>query len=175
MILVQPQDSSQFSGSPSLSPRASACSQSACASCRTSLSAYPAACSEKQAGYPCPEQTGSIVDPVVRFVGALHAYERLLRSSYAAGANLANAAIEAQVQRNLSPTTGHQILHSLTNANLAVTDALSRSAQAHRLLEILGRQLGLDISAYGDVHQKPSELSVPGLTGAEGSYADVAA
>lgn len=114
------------------------------------------------------------VDPVVRFVGALHAYERLLRSTYAAGGDLASAAIEAQLHSNLSPTTGHQILRSLTNANLAVTDALTRSAQAHRLLEILGRQLGLDTRAYGDVHEKPDQFSAP-FTGADGSYADVAA
>ncbi|WP_033923578.1 hypothetical protein [Sphingomonas sp. 37zxx] len=61
----------------------------------------------------------------------------MLRNTYAAGGQLASAAIDAQVHRELSPIAGHQILRSLTIANLAIADALSRSAEAHRLLEVL--------------------------------------
>lgn len=142
------------------------------------MACSPSACEPSPTFSPSPadgqvdNQVDKAVDPITLFVGELHAYERLLRGIYAAGGRLATAAIDAQVSRNLSPTAGHQILRSITTANVSVTEAITRSAEAHRLLEVLGRQLNVDVTAYGDVHEKPDPERRTGFTGADGTYAN---
>lgn len=89
-------------------------------------------------------------------VAELHTYERLLQALYAKGGELATAAIEAQSARNISPVAGHQIIASLSQAQLMVSTALSHTADSHRQLEILGRKLGIDVSAFGDVLKPPA-------------------
>jgi hypothetical protein len=62
----------------------------------------------------------------------------------------------AQTDERLSPTVGHQILSAIGAANLSIGDALTKTAHGHRQLEILGRRLGLDPTAYGDGLKPPS-------------------
>lgn len=89
-------------------------------------------------------------------MAALHHYERLLRDTFAAGGELALAAVSAQMGERLSPTAGHQLLVAIGAANVAVGEALAKTAQGHRQLEVLGRQLGIDPTAYGDGVKPPS-------------------
>ncbi|MFT4054923.1 MAG: hypothetical protein QM681_10485 [Novosphingobium sp.] len=96
----------------------------------------------------------------------LRAYERLLQSLFAKGGELSTAAIIAQAGQNVSPIAGHQILTAISNAQLMTSTALGHIAQAHRELEALGRKLGIDLSAYGDVMKPPSSESGRGLRNA---------
>ncbi len=86
----------------------------------------------------------------------LHAYERLLQALFAKGGELATAAILAQAGRNLSPVAGHQVLTSISNAQLLASTALGHIARAHRELEMLARKLGIDPKAFGDVLKPPA-------------------
>ncbi len=94
---------------------------------------------------------------MLRLVGELRGFEHLLRAAYAAGGRLATAAAEAQANRRLSVTCGHQVLGAISAANVEVAEAIGRGAHAHRLLETLGRQLGVDTTAYGDEHKYPGD------------------
>lgn len=91
-----------------------------------------------------------------RLVAELHTFERLLGEAFACGGRLAAAAINAQTSERLSITAGHQVLSAISAANQAVSDAVMRTAQGHRLLEALGQRLGHDPVAYGDVVKPPS-------------------
>lgn len=91
-----------------------------------------------------------------RLTAELHNFERLLGEAFASGGRLAIAAIGAQTSERLSVTAGHQVLGAISSANQSISEAMSRAAQAHRQLELLGRRLGLDTSAYGDVVKPPS-------------------
>ena len=94
---------------------------------------------------------------VAELVDELHAFENLLRESYAAGARVATAFAAAQKAEKLSPVAGHQFVAAIGNANVQACAALSTTADAHRLLEKLGTRLGFDVSAYGDVRKDPEE------------------
>lgn len=96
-------------------------------------------------------------------VSELHAYERLLQSLYAKGGELACAAIAAQAGHNVSPVAGHQILASISNAQLMISSALGHMADGHRQLETLGRKMGLDVTSFGDVLKPPAEGAARGL------------
>jgi hypothetical protein len=98
-------------------------------------------------------------------VSELHAYERLLQGLYAKGGELACAAIAAQEKQNVSPVAGHQILAAISNAQLMVASALGHMAEGHRQLETLGRKLGFDVSAFGDVLKPPAAADARGLSG----------
>jgi len=93
---------------------------------------------------------------VTDLVSELHGYETMLQSLYAQGGRLATAAIAAQTDRNLSPVAGYQILTAISNAQLMVSTAMGRIAEAHRQLEYLGRMLGYDVQAFGDVLKPPA-------------------
>ncbi|GAA4221644.1 hypothetical protein GCM10022253_28170 [Sphingomonas endophytica] len=80
----------------------------------------------------------------------------MLRDTFAAGGELAQAAVSAQTSERLNPTVGHQFLAAIGAANLAIGEALARTAQGHRQLEVLSRRLGLDPTAYGDGLKPPS-------------------
>jgi len=82
--------------------------------------------------------------------------ERLLGETFACGGRLAAAAIDAQTSERLSITAGHQVLSAISAASQSVSEAVTRVAQAHRLLEALGQRLGHDPQAYGDVVKPPS-------------------
>jgi hypothetical protein len=99
------------------------------------------------------------IDPTLRLAGELRGYENLLRATYAAGGRLATAAAEAQASRRLSVICGHQVLAAISAANVEVAEAIAHGAHAHRLLDALARQLGVDTSAYGDEHKYPGNGS----------------
>jgi len=94
---------------------------------------------------------------VAELVGELHAFENLLRDSYAAGARVSAAFAAAQKAEKLSPVAGHQFVAAISNAGVQACGALSATADAHRLLEKLGMRLGFDVSAYGDGQKDPKE------------------
>lgn len=98
---------------------------------------------------------------MLRLAGELRGFEHLLRAAYAAGGRLAVAAAEAQASERLSVTCGHQVLTAISGANVEVAEAIARGAQAHRLLETLARQLGKDVTAYGDEHKYPGDGARP--------------
>lgn len=89
----------------------------------------------------------------------------MLQALYAKGGELATSAIVAQAGHNMSPIAGHQVLAAISNAQLMTSSALSHIAQAHRDLEVLGRKLGIDPAAFGDVLKPPAEESERRLTG----------
>lgn len=98
----------------------------------------------------------------------LHAYEKLLQALFAKGGELSTSAILAQVGRNLSPVAGHQVLAAISNAQLLTSNALGHIAEAHRMLETLGRKLGIDVQAFGDVLKPPARAigaEPPGASG----------
>ena len=94
---------------------------------------------------------------VAELVGELHAFENLLRDSYAAGARVSAAFAAAQKAEKLSPVAGHQFVAAISNAGVQACGALSATADAHRLLEKLGMRLGFDVKAYGDGGKDPQE------------------
>ena len=104
--------------------------------------------------------------------GELHAFENLLRQTFATGGRLATAAAEVQASRQLSLTVGYQVLGAIGGANAEVGEAIARAAEAHRLLDTLARRFGIDVTAYGDVHKYPGDAV---FTGADGSHLSVAA
>lgn len=130
--------------SPSSSPSASACSPRPFASSAT-LSLVAA-----QAEAPRGVAVAELVDE-------LHAFENLLRDSYAAGARVSAAFAAAQKAEKLSPVAGHQFVAAISNAGVQACGALSATADAHRLLEKLGMRLGFDVAAYGDGQKDPKE------------------
>lgn len=96
---------------------------------------------------------------VAALASDLHAYEKLLQALFAKGGELSTSAILAQVGRNISPVAGHQVLAAISNAQLLTSSALGHIAEAHRMLEALGRRLGIDVQAFGDV-LKPPESAI---------------
>ena len=98
----------------------------------------------------------------------LHAYEKLLQALFAKGGELSTSAILAQVGRNLSPVAGHQVLAAISNAQLLTSSALGQVAEAHRMLEMLGRKLGIDVQAFGDVLKPPASAIGVEPYGADG-------
>lgn len=93
---------------------------------------------------------------VATLASDLHAYEKLLQTLFAKGGELSTSAILAQIGRNVSPVAGHQVLAAISNAQLLASSALGHVAEAHRMLEVLGRKLGIDVEAFGDVLKPPS-------------------
>lgn len=93
---------------------------------------------------------------VAALASDLHAYETLLQALFAKGGELSTSAIIAQIGRNLSPVAGHQILTAISNAQLLTSTAIGHIAEAHRQLEVLGRKLGIEVHAFGDVLKQPS-------------------
>ncbi|MCW1986003.1 UNVERIFIED_ORG: hypothetical protein M2348_001735 [Sphingomonas sp. R1F5B] len=102
-------------------------------------------------GAPAPSVTALVDD--------LHGYETLLQALFAKGGELSTSAIRAQVAGNLSPITGHQVLGAISHAQLLTSNALGHIAEAHRMLETLGRKLGIDVHAFGDVLKPPASAS----------------
>ncbi|WP_298672562.1 hypothetical protein [uncultured Sphingomonas sp.] len=84
------------------------------------------------------------------FVGEYRAYERSLRAVFASGGRVAAAAAEAQASQPLSPIAGHQVFAAISHANVSITDAISKIAEGHRVLEVMAGKMGVDITAYGD-------------------------
>lgn len=78
-------------------------------------------------------------------------------------------AAEAQTDRDLPVTAGHQIYHAFSAANLDVSAALAHVARGHRQLDALAQGLGIDLTGYGKNHPMPA----PGFTGADASDAAV--
>jgi hypothetical protein len=105
------------------------------------------------------------VSPDDRLASALKAYERLLRQTLSAGSNLVTVAVEAQANRGLDPTAGHQIYHAFNAANLDISNALSNTARGHRQLDTLAQAMGIDITSYGKTQPMPA----PGFTDADAS------
>lgn len=112
-----------------------------------------------------------VLDPVAQLVAELVGFERSLRSLFAAGGRLSTVAAEAQAAEGLSLVAGHQVFASISGAQGSVADAIGRIATAHRQLEVLGRQLGRDVTGYGEL--KPP---APGFfTSADAARHDVLA
>ncbi|MDE8652257.1 hypothetical protein [Novosphingobium album (ex Liu et al. 2023)] len=86
-----------------------------------------------------------------------------MQALYAKGGELATAAVAAQTQKNISPVAGHQILSSISSAQMMVSSALGHMADGHRQLEALGRRLGIDVSSFGDVLKPPQSVVVPAV------------
>jgi hypothetical protein len=102
---------------------------------------------------------GSTVPSIAALADDLHGYETLLQALFAKGGELSTSAIRAQVAGNLSPIAGHQVLGAISHAQLLTSNALGHIAQAHRMLETLGRKLGIDVHAFGDVLKPPARTS----------------
>jgi hypothetical protein len=96
------------------------------------------------------------VSPADRLAGDLHAFERLLRQTLAAGGRLVTGIAEAQVERGLPVTSGHQIYHAFNAANLDLSTALGHVARGHRQLDVLAQGMGIDLTGYGKNHEAPA-------------------
>lgn len=105
---------------------------------------------------------------IAALAGDLHAYEKLLQALFAKGGELSTSAILAQVGGNLSPLAGHQVLTAISHAQLQTSNALGHIAEAHRMLEALGRKLGIDVDAFGDVLKPPASATLGMPSGGSG-------
>lgn len=90
-------------------------------------------------------------------VGDLHAFERSLRTCFAAAGRLSASAAEAHADQQIGGLGGHQVFKSITLAQSGVADAISATAQAHRQAEAIGRAIGLDVTAWGDGPKPPED------------------
>jgi len=93
--------------------------------------------------------------PADTLAAELLAFERLLSACYATCGRLSAAAASAQAHHNLSVVAGHQILSAISAAQGEVASAIGKSAEAHRMIEVVGRRLGYDPTAYGDQEKDP--------------------
>lgn len=94
------------------------------------------------------------VDPVKSLINELHGFERLIRRAIGASGRLTTAAAEAQSYQGLSVTAGHEIYGLIFGSQARLGEALSEISNAHRRLELLGRKIGYDVTALGEL--KPS-------------------
>lgn len=93
-------------------------------------------------------------------VAELRRYEALLRDTFASGGRLAAAMAEAQRDQGLSVAFGHQVFGHVGSANVDVSRAIGSIAEAHRMVELLGRKLGIRADEFGPEQPKPDGFFV---------------
>lgn len=113
--------------------------------------------------------TADAIDPAARDLARkLHAFERSLDAAFAAGGELASAAVRARTAHRLSATVGHSIFDAIGEANHAVIAARGQAVRGHKLLEQLARSLDLPVTSYGDERKDQGDGTgkTTGLAGA---------
>ena len=84
-------------------------------------------------------------------------YEQLIDAAFAKAGEVAGALVLAKNQHNLSSVVGQQVFAAIGASQLGVTSARGHVVDAHRALDKLAKQLGIDVLMYGDVRKDPSD------------------
>lgn len=99
-------------------------------------------------------------DGLRELAAALLEMENIIHASHAASARVATAFAQATNAEGLSPLIGHQFVAQISRVGLHLSDALTHSADGHRVLRKLATQLGYDVTAYGDTNCPPKDAFV---------------
>ena len=95
--------------------------------------------------------TADVIDPAaVDLAAKLRTFEQALDAAFAAGGELAGAAVRARVAHRLSATVGHSVFAAIAEANTSVVTARGHAVKGHKLLEQLARSLDVPTTSYGD-------------------------
>jgi hypothetical protein len=91
----------------------------------------------------------------VTLVSLLREMELTQERAFALAGRLMAATVDARIERNL-PTGAVAALRAKIGQTVAgMGEAQARTAEAHRLLEAIGRSAGLDPMAFGDKSEDP--------------------
>jgi hypothetical protein len=87
--------------------------------------------------------------------------EDAIDAALKASSKLSGDMLQGRSSAGLSALFGQEALEEVIHAQLALTEARRRIVQAHRKLEVVKHEMGLDAYAAGDGSPKPP---MPGLT-----------
>lgn len=87
--------------------------------------------------------------------------EDAIDAALKASSKLIGDMIQGRSSAGLSALFGQEALEEVVHAQLALTEARQRIVEAHRKLEVVKHQMGLDAYAAGDGSPKPP---MPGFT-----------
>jgi hypothetical protein len=96
-----------------------------------------------------------IADDLTDLGATLIALENAIDGAFALSGRFAVALTEARRARNLSAVVGQPIFDRAARAMAELGSARGEIVGAHRSLEALARQLGIDATSYGDGQDKP--------------------
>ena len=89
--------------------------------------------------------------------------EDQIDAAYATSALLNAALVDARRDRRLSAVVGQPIFCRAAAVTQGMTAVRGEAVEMHRLLEALGKRLGVPMHAFGDVGDKPTDLVGPSV------------
>ena len=88
--------------------------------------------------------------------------EDQIDAAYVTSALLNAALVDARRDRRLSAVVGQQIFRKAAATTGGLSEVRGEAVEMHRLLEALGKRLGVPTDSYGPVGDKPNDFTVVG-------------
>jgi hypothetical protein len=85
-----------------------------------------------------------------RLADTLARLEHHIDAAFATAGELSTELVHAKQAHNLSSVVGQSAFAAFGKAHLALVEARGHAVSGHRLLEQLGKYLGIDTTAFGD-------------------------